>query len=229
MRVAELVLDYVKVLVWPGVVVLALCLFRLRLQELLARLTSFEGPGGVKAAFTEGLAQVQERLQQTETGQTPQDRTGAAPSPGAENEISEWLAEVDDMRRSTLAYLEKVRTRSVKAGATAPALALAWDRLEDFFRQLATALVRRGMPLADTPIDTVVRSFGGDDLKASVQDLRRLKDQTLYRFEFITEVQADDFVRTVENVVRLTSSLATSRIPAPIETGKTQNDQAAST
>jgi hypothetical protein len=65
-EVAQLVLEYLKALVWPAVALTAILLFRHRLHDLLERITSFEGPGGVKANFTARLTAVKERLEQVQ-------------------------------------------------------------------------------------------------------------------------------------------------------------------
>ena len=63
---AELVLDYLDVLVWPIVVVVIVFVFRGRLRELLGRVTEFGGPG-VNAKFAHATEQA-ERLAESGTG-----------------------------------------------------------------------------------------------------------------------------------------------------------------
>lgn len=51
MEKAELVLDFIRVLIWPAVVTVALVMFRQRLGELFGRVTEVGG-AGVTAKFT---------------------------------------------------------------------------------------------------------------------------------------------------------------------------------
>ena len=74
-EVAELVLQYLKALVWPAVVLTSLVLFRARLTELLGRVTSFEGPAGVKANFGAKLDEVRQKLDDAPVPQQPADES----------------------------------------------------------------------------------------------------------------------------------------------------------
>ena len=56
MDLAEIVLDYLRVLVWPLTVLTALALFRQSLRSVLSRLAMFEG-FGVKATLAEAAAE----------------------------------------------------------------------------------------------------------------------------------------------------------------------------
>ena len=211
-RVAELVLEYLKVLVWPVVVVLVVYMFRQRLHDLLARITSFEGPGGVKAAFAEEVAQVQGRLHHAEAEQKVTDQPPSKPSTDAEFEVAGAQARVATLRRSTQEHLTQLRERTIGSGATAPAISLAWNSLEAFFREVATEVVRRGAPMANTSVDTVLGYMRAEDLIDAVRDLRRLKDGTLGRFQLISASEAESYVRAVEDVIRLTSDAVQSRL-----------------
>lgn len=135
MRVAELVLEYLKVLAWPVVVVSVVYLFRQRLHDLLSRIRSFEGPGGVKADFAGGLARVRDRLDQAESEQRVTDHSPKAPPPNTAARTTRLQARVAYQLDVALKRLAGIRKHKLVAGSsTAAAIHVAWQILEGFHR-----------------------------------------------------------------------------------------------
>jgi hypothetical protein len=63
MEIAQLILEYIKALIWPTFGLVCLVLFRSSIAGLLPRLRNAELPGGVKLNFQEAIEQAQ-RLKQ---------------------------------------------------------------------------------------------------------------------------------------------------------------------
>lgn len=60
MEIAQLVLEYIKVLTWPAFALVCLVLFRSSIRGLVPRLKNAELPGGVKFDFQEAIEQAQQ-------------------------------------------------------------------------------------------------------------------------------------------------------------------------
>ncbi len=58
-QIAELVLEYIKVLVWPLVVTLIVCIFRKHLVNIINRLKNADLPGGIKINLQETIQETQ--------------------------------------------------------------------------------------------------------------------------------------------------------------------------
>ena len=69
MEIARLVLEYVKVLIWPIVVILVVLMFRSQLRAMLWRLRKAELPMGVSLDFQEELQE--ERAYQSRLKRLP--------------------------------------------------------------------------------------------------------------------------------------------------------------
>ena len=77
MKIAVLVLDFVRALVWPTVVMIVLIMFRYQLKELLGHLKSASLPGGVALSFAEGVREVSELSREVkERERTSEEKRG---------------------------------------------------------------------------------------------------------------------------------------------------------
>lgn len=78
MEIAKLILDYVKALIWPSVVIVIVLLFRSRLNAILVRLRKADLPGGVSLDFQEeiqeGRALSQQVAQQVDNPNISEDK-----------------------------------------------------------------------------------------------------------------------------------------------------------
>jgi hypothetical protein len=55
MDIAELVLRYLQVLVWPATILIALLIFRTQISEFIHNLRRIQGPGGFLLKLIPGL------------------------------------------------------------------------------------------------------------------------------------------------------------------------------
>ena len=53
MEIMKLILDYLRVIIWPSIVFTAMMLFRNQLKAALSRLRKADLPGGVSLDFSE--------------------------------------------------------------------------------------------------------------------------------------------------------------------------------
>jgi len=60
MEIAELILEYIKALVWPAFAITCVVIFRRSIVGLIPRLKNAELPGGVKFDFQEAIEQAQQ-------------------------------------------------------------------------------------------------------------------------------------------------------------------------
>lgn len=74
METLKLVLEYLKVLAWPCVVLGFVFAFRHELRNLFARMRHAELPGGVKVDFPQELREAQELSARVEAAPVPPDR-----------------------------------------------------------------------------------------------------------------------------------------------------------
>jgi hypothetical protein len=91
-KIAAVILDYLKVLVWPGVVITLACVFRAQLRHVLDRVTRVETPAGsVELAMTaqvtyEQAARVAAELPEVSLPQAERPEAHDEPSPPASEE-----------------------------------------------------------------------------------------------------------------------------------------------
>jgi hypothetical protein len=74
METAKLVLEYLKVLVWPSTTIWLAFLFRVEIRKLMARLKKAVLPGGVSLELEEQLQQVRALSEKVESEPSPHDR-----------------------------------------------------------------------------------------------------------------------------------------------------------
>lgn len=78
MEIAKLILDYLKVLIWPIVAVTTVLLFRSRLNAIFGRLRKADLPGGVSLDFQEVIQEAkalsQQVAQQKENPNLPEEK-----------------------------------------------------------------------------------------------------------------------------------------------------------
>src|SRR4051812_10808728 len=66
MEIAQLVLEYAKVLIWPIVVIIVVAMFRIQLSAKIRRLQKAELPMGVSLDFQEELQEAKSLSKQVE-------------------------------------------------------------------------------------------------------------------------------------------------------------------
>jgi len=71
MHIAELVLEFVKTLAWPTVVVVAAVLFRNELAALIQRLHKMKLPGGAEFNFNEAVTSIEKSSKETSRSLKP--------------------------------------------------------------------------------------------------------------------------------------------------------------
>ena len=74
MNVLKLVLEFIKVLIWPALVIYSLIIFRKQLSDLIDRLRKADLPGGVTLDFQKELKEAQVLSQQIAQIPEPKDK-----------------------------------------------------------------------------------------------------------------------------------------------------------
>ena len=78
-EIAKLLLEYVKVLIWPAVVLFIVCTYRSSIGDIVARLQSADLPGGVKLSLSEKIEEAQKLSTAVASAKVPEDRQGKDP------------------------------------------------------------------------------------------------------------------------------------------------------
>jgi hypothetical protein len=81
MEVAKLVLEFVKVLIWPATVLVLALIFRVPIRAVISRLKKAALPGGVSIDFQEEIEQAKELSAKLEAQAPPSNRPKAAAIP----------------------------------------------------------------------------------------------------------------------------------------------------
>lgn len=84
MEIAELILEYIKVLIWPGVAVFVLTLFRKQLHKVVLRLQKASLPGGISFDFNQEVKEVKQLSEKVEALPTPEKAIGSTRIPQTE-------------------------------------------------------------------------------------------------------------------------------------------------
>lgn len=124
MRVAELVLDFVRVLIWPTVVLALLFVFRAQVGGLLTRIRHAELPGGVAFDLAEEIREVKELSAKVQDELATPDKRGRDLIPL--NEANRRLIELGLQPSPSgldMAYYRSLATQD-------PAVAIAGLRIE---------------------------------------------------------------------------------------------------
>ena len=121
-KVAEQFLDYIGVLVWPGIVLFALLRFTGDIRALIARVSHAQLPGGTSFDF--GVEQAKQAAEKLESDPGPEEQVGIEPI--AHTEANERLLQLG--LRPSPSGLDLNYYRSFLPQS--PSLALAGLRLE---------------------------------------------------------------------------------------------------
>lgn len=186
---AELVLEYIKVLVWPAVVVIAIVMFRTRISELLDRLKEASflgnkmtfGDKEMKAAEDESVKLLKE------TGQ--EALTVPAMSPA---DMVSWT----DVNDSELGKM-----------------VAAWIQLEHIANRKADEL---GIGLRKGNVGRVVATFADMRLVASgwvtqAERLQQIRNRLFHGDMSLTAAGAESFISTVHNLTAVINAVSAPR------------------
>lgn len=242
-EVAELVLQYLEALIWPAVVLTSLVLFRARLTELLGRITSFEGPAGVKANFGAKLDEVRQKLdearvpEQSADSPAGQDEPTRQPDEPGEQEADERLRRrgngrehlrlrrvnpppdasttgQDDDEFSAEALLASAVTLLDVAATSPEAAVLGGWRLFELFAHKAPDVVSDSGDVARALNSRIRSGQLSPGLAGVVHDLRQLRNAVAHGPpRKVTVAEAVDYVETVLQVIELMSQELRMRYP----------------
>lgn len=81
MEIAQLVLEYIKVLVWPIIAIAIVLLFRKQLNVILLRLQKADLPGGLSINFREEIEEAKQLSKKVETAPPPEKSRGVPTIP----------------------------------------------------------------------------------------------------------------------------------------------------
>jgi hypothetical protein len=81
MEIAKLILEYIKVFIWPTTTVVLALIFRVPIRTVLSRLRKAGLPGGVSIDFQEELEQAKQLSEKVEAKPDPPNRSVAATIP----------------------------------------------------------------------------------------------------------------------------------------------------
>ncbi|MFF0428988.1 hypothetical protein ACFYUJ_31920 [Streptomyces sp. NPDC004520] len=192
MEIAKLVLDYIKVIIWPGVALFVLLRYRLNISDLIARTRSLSTPAG-SLEFAEEVRALREsvEVQEGEAGEpetTPQAR--------ADRSVFDTFRDIALMAPETAvmgAWLHVDRT-----------LTTAVDRLyadQGGWRSLASNLRGDYRPLSPAQLARALAEKGwGGEWVGLVDELRRVRNAAAHQTA-ISPIAARDFVESCEALV----------------------------
>ena len=124
MEIAKLILEYLKVLIWPTLVLIFLFVFRKQLHDLVERLKKADLPGGVSLDFGKEAEEAKQLSKKVEALPPPKEAEGISSIPL--NEVNKRLIALG-LRPSTsgldMSYYREIANRD-------PNLALAGLRIE---------------------------------------------------------------------------------------------------
>jgi hypothetical protein len=184
MPVANLVLQYVRTLIWPSVVIVAVLVFKSEVRGLFARLTSVAG-AGISLGFEADARQALESAQSA-VEQQPAEQGTEAPRPAAPEEAAAF----DVLRDVAL---------SVPEAAILGAWRLVEMRVSDL-AQLASASERpkqRRSPISDMRL---LRNLLPSGFVEVIDSLRKLRNRVAHE-EQASPLSAIDYVSTARLVV----------------------------
>ena len=148
MEVAKLILDYVRALVWPVIVLFLSLLFRSEIKRVFARLRKAALPGGISVDLQEEVQEVKQLSEKVESAVPPGDRKRTPGIPKTEaNARMIQLGLRPSPSGLDLSYYREIAERD-------PILALGGLRieLETWFRNVA-----QGFKVETRPFDSMNR------------------------------------------------------------------------
>lgn len=199
MAIASLVLQYVKSLAWPLVLIAAIFIFRGEVRGLFRRLSSLAGAGfdlKFEADVQSALATAQVAAAQELTEVPGGTRTGVSPIV-ADAPPEEWLWAIEAMR--------ELAKRDPDTAVVA-----AWQLVEAKFIVRSKGKIKATGPTGRPP--SVAQMIDALDLPRylieSIRDLRVLRNRVVHSGQSITAKAADDYMATVKLVFQLLDSQA---------------------
>ncbi|MFE3378697.1 hypothetical protein [Streptomyces anulatus] len=138
MEYAKLVAEYLKILIWPGVALTFILLFRAKISSAIGRLNSVD-VAGMQASFAEGAEEARQETEElTLTAAEGEQNTPPEQAPSDEAERPSVLSPVPVPHPA----FRRARDRAHRDPAEA--VDMAWGIMED---ALITALQARGVRL----------------------------------------------------------------------------------
>lgn len=187
-KVAELVLEYVKALVWPLVTVGLVWMLRNQIQAAFTRMTRLETPAG-SIEFTSDAREVRNEAEELAPTTAPED---SATGDAADEAVSRF----------------GVFQEAWETADTSPigALISAWLTLEAICDQ--TLNEANALPRPERFLTSILRvnalvDLGLSPQAASVfQNLRDLRNRAVHGGDVVTPAAAKDFVESARYVAR---------------------------
>lgn len=187
-------------LAWPVAVVLIVFFLRHRLTELLGRLTSFEGPAGIKAQFAQQFERLEETVAEAEIDQPVPPRVQEEQKPSTDEsdslaQLSEQLVPVSPSAAVMSAW---THVEHALNGAAARTLASSKTRFTD----------SRYRPVRRILNDLTAEGYISESWKQAIESLFHLRNEVAHTRQVeITPTAAAIYVARVGDVVRLLDSL----------------------
>ncbi len=234
MDVAKLILEFVKVLAWPTVVVIGVVLFRLELSALIASLEHLKLPGGAELDWKRQVREAEQAAERVDA--TP--RAATSPTQPAQAQLSSRLQEHGLLSSPTNYDWEYYS----KLAESDPNLALAGLRME-IERMLQNMARVSGVeydPFRTTPNRFIGLLRSKDVLGPEEYDLLRSVISVANAALHGRDVTEGDAQRTIQSASAFKDSylafmdpaisrlggagVAISAVPTPASAGQTQID-----
>ena len=223
----ELVLDYVRTLVWPSVVVAGGVLFRAAIAQKIRGLKSLDA-GGVKTTFeteaealdarADKIATQAERTPGTDSSSRHEGTELATPAPVEETPSARAVKVA--LYRSSLDTLSSARNFDLarRVAITDPNAAVmsAYRQLEQGLRASAMLL---GLPRDPSPstVGSVLDQLNDldDESRSIFAELRRLRNQVTHSVEDVTPSAALAYLSACERLMEIVAISVLSRLRHP--------------
>jgi hypothetical protein len=199
----RLILEYIRVLVWPSVTLSLGIIFRRQLGSLIRRIESARTPIGdatfrsqteaIAGEVTEAEKDLSSEIEESNQGRVPDGETSDIPhAPSGLPPIDQRLAEFDNL--VVVARLNPIS-----------AVMAAWREVETTLRQILSPTLGPRATVHETLKEATRRELLPPELVRSAEDLRSLRDNVAHSTE--TKIAARDAVSYVDVARRVAEAL----------------------